>query len=350
MASEQTVGEPGTKAVAAAVVLLNYNGWKDTLACLDSLLSSERGVGLVVICDNASTDGSWQHLVQGVEQRLSWITATWQQWWGKGCQPVQQLSRDQVVAGARPDAAVVLIDNQGNWGFARGNNVGLTLALRDPALRFFWLLNNDTEVPPTTVGRLADACERRPDVGLWGGTVAYHDHPDLVQALAGGALNRRTAETRHIGAFMKVQDITFSPGLAEKVEAEMDYALGACMWATRPWMEQVGLLGEHYFLYYEEIDWALRGKRFFKLGYEPQALVLHKEGASIGTAPSGGSPLSVFHLVRSRMIFARLHLPGSHLPGVLAKTAWQAVKYLLKGRVSLASATWRGALDGLGTR
>jgi GT2 family glycosyltransferase len=263
---------------------------------------------------------------------------------------LQQLTRADVSRGVLPDARVILIDNGGNWGFARGNNVGLELALRDPALNFFWLLNNDTEVPADTIGHLAEACGRRPDVGLWGGTVIYHGQPESVQALGGGALNRRTAETRHIGAFFSSQAVQSTPGLVEQVESEMDYALGACMWATRAWVEHAGLLGEHYFLYYEEIDWALRGRRWFKLGYEPKAVVLHKEGASIGTSPSGGSPLSVFHLVRSRLIFARLHLPAWQLPSVLLKAAVQSLKYVVKRRLPLASATLRGVWAGLSAK
>lgn len=345
---------PAKGPVPVAVVLLNYNGWKDTLACIDSLLLSERGVARIIVCDNASPDGSFQHLRDGLASRRAAFSEAWRRWAGQGPgaveagqhQDLQVLTRAQVIDGAQPEARVVLIDNGGNWGFARGNNVGLELAVRDQALRYFWLLNNDTEVPATTIGHLADACDRRPDVGLWGGTVVYHGQPELVQALGGGALNHRTAETRHIGAFFDSRKVDTTPGLVSQVESEMDYALGACMWATRPWVERAGLLGEHYFLYYEEIDWALRGRRWFSLGYEPKAVVLHKEGASIGTSPSGGSALSVFHLVRSRLIFARLHLPATRLPGVLIKAAVQALKYVVKRRVPLASATLRGAWAG----
>lgn len=332
------------------VVLLNYNGWRDTLACVDSLFASTTGFTQLIVCDNGSPDGSLSHLRAGLDERVARHADVWQRWHPGSPLALARLTKSEVDAGARSNAGLVLIDNQTNIGFARGNNVGLRLALQQPGLQLFWLLNNDTEVRPDTITRLVDASTRRPEVGLWGGTVVYHAHPDTVQALGGGAMNARTAESRHIGAFTALSAVPRDDAdFVRRIESEMDYPLGASMMATRAWLQDVGLMGEQYFLFYEELDWALRGRSRYPLGYAADAWVFHKEGASIGTAPSGGSPFSVFHLHRSRLLFARLRLPKSTLLFVIGRSLWQSTKMALKRQFPQAKASVRGMWDGLTT-
>lgn len=339
----------GLSAAPLCVVLLNFNGWRDTLACVDSLFASSTGFTQLIVCDNASPDGSLQQLRAGLAERADRYAATWKRWHPGTPLRLEQTTKTRVDAGtADTNAGLVLIDNGANIGFARGNNVGLRLALRRPDLHLFWLLNNDTEIQPDTIACLARATAQRPAVGLWGCTVIYHAHPDKVQALGGGSLNARTAESRHIGAFMPLAQVApQDPAFVRRIEREMDYPLGASMLATRAWLEDVGLMGEQYFLFYEELDWALRGRGRHELGYAADAWVFHKEGASIGTAPSGGSPFSVFHLHRSRLLFARLRLPSSTLPFVILRSLWQGIKMLLKGHVPQARAAIRGTWRGL---
>ena len=65
------------------------------------------------------------------------------------------MNQTYAEAGPIPHAAqLVLIQNGSNLGFAGGNNVGLRFALRDPALQYFWLLNNDTVVQPGALSAL----------------------------------------------------------------------------------------------------------------------------------------------------------------------------------------------------
>lgn len=336
------------RAAPLCIVLLNYNGWRDTLACVDSLFASATGFAQLIVCDNASPDGSLEALRRGLAERVQQHAATWQRWHPGAPLALAELDKPAVDAGATSSAGIVLIDNQANIGFARGNNVGLRLALKQPGLHWFWLLNNDTEVRPDTITCLTAAAARRPEVGLWGCTVVYHAHPDTVQALGGGAMNPRTAESRHLGAFTPLSAVrAHDPAFVQGIEREMDYPLGASMLATRGWLDDVGLMGEQYFLYYEELDWALRGRGRHAVGYAADAWVFHKEGASIGTAPSGGSPFSVFHLHRSRLLFARLRLPHRNLPWVVARSLWQSVKMVLKRQFPQARAATRGLWSGL---
>ena len=332
-----------TKALSVGVVLLNYRGAADTLACLDSLLRSSRLPERVVIADNASPDGSLATLRAGLIAREPALREAAQRC-GSAAAPLRAWAECGPLAAGLPQAPVAwltLLDNGENRGFAAGNNPGLRLLLVEPSLSHFWLLNNDTELPPHSLAALHAVLAQRPEIDLWGGTVQYHAPPHAVQALGGGALNRRTGETRHLDAFRPADRLPPSAAEVAAVEAEMDYALGACMVASRRWLEQVGLLNERYFLYYEEIDWASRGRALgLRLGYAPELVVLHKEGASIGTDPSGGSPLSIHHLVRSRLLFVESFLPRSAWRTAVLNVCKQMLKFAIRGRWAACSATW----------
>jgi len=310
------------------VVILNWNGKTDTLACLESLLESEGVEFRVVVCDNGSGDDSLAAL------------ASWgRQHFGSG---FRQLGRAEVdVAAPAPHERFFLVDNAANLGFAGGNNVGLRWALRDAACRHVWLLNNDTVVAPDALSQVLARLTAHSDMGLCGSTLVYAHDRQTVQAWGGMAYSRWTGRTRHLGAFSRLGQLPANPAA---VEAEMACVVGASMLVRREWLETVGLLGEDYFLYYEEMDWAVRAAGRFKLGWAPRSIVFHKEGASIGTAPAGGSQLSTYYLFRSRVRFAWRFNRG-RLPLVLAFTLMDAAKLAFRARWPLARAALRGTLQ-----
>ena len=134
------------------------------------------------------------------------------------------------------------------------------------------------------------------------------------------------------------------PVTPAEVEAQLAYVNGAAMLVRRDLLERVGLMDERYFLYSEEHDWAHRSQQAgFRLGWVPQALVFHKHGATIGTASSGGSPLSLFYLYRNKLAFARRHHPW-RLWSVVPMLTWEICKFVLKGHPEKAKAAWRGLL------
>ncbi len=310
------------------VVILNWNGKTDTLACLESLLQSEGVDFNVVVCDNGSGDDSLTALAAWCQKRFGFA--------------FRQLAETEVDSSSpAPHERCFLIDNAVNLGFAGGNNVGLRWALRDAACHHVWLLNNDTVVAPDALSQVVARLTAHSDMGLCGSTLVYaHDH-QTVQAWGGMAYSCWTGRTRHLGAFSRLGQLPADP---VAVEAEMACVVGAAMLVRREWLETVGLLGEDYFLYYEEMDWAVRAAGRFKLGWAPLSVVFHKEGASIGTAPAGGSQLSTYYLFRSRVRFAWRFNRG-RLPVVLVFTLMDATKLALRARWPQAQAALRGTLQ-----
>ena len=299
-----------------AVVILNWNGWVDTLECLESVLRAEGVEGPVVVCDNDSQDNSleriraWAEGRQSVEVPKHHPLASYTH--PPLPKPVRYVEYDREMAerGGAPedhDIPLVLVRTGGNLGFAGGNNVGLRYALARPDIDAVWLLNNDTVVDSGAARALIHATVRDPTIGMCGSTLLYYDRPEVVQALGGASYNERMALPSHIGESGPLPD---DPDV-EAVVGRMAYVAGASMLVTRRFLEEVGLMEESYFLYFEELDWALRAAGRFRLGYAPDSIVYHKEGRSIGTrGAERKSALADYYFLRNRLLITRRFFPS----------------------------------------
>ncbi len=303
-------------APAVGVVLVNWNRWRDTVEVLESLLRSTVPVRVIVV-DNASADGSLDQIEAWArgelpEELASKAMARFSQ--PALAKPVK-LRRlgpgDLAAAVSGPGDGVTLIDSGGNLGFAGGNNVGLKLLLTDPAIGCFWLLNNDTVVEADAAEKLAATMAAAPGIGMCGTVVRFYWSPDTVQALGGYRFNVWTGAGKAIHDRLPAT----MPFDKAQVIAQTDFVLGASLAVSRPFLESVGLMEDDYFLYFEEIDWAVRnnrrGNRRFAIGFADGATVYHKEGGSIGSSGIKGqrSVMADYWLNRSRLGFIRRHYP-----------------------------------------
>lgn len=320
-------------------VILNWNGWRDTIACIESLLRAEPPPGRIVVCDNGSTDDS-------VQQLEAWMRAEA----GPDFSRLTRVAMGDVEESAEAPAAATpehtpprlcLVANGVNLGFAGGVNVGLRVALCERSCKFFWILNNDTVVAPAALQQALLRMSAGAEIGICGSTLVYEHDRDTVQAFGGSGYAEWSGRTWHLGALSTLAEVPADP---TAVEERMACVVGAAMLVRRELLETVGLLTEDYFLYFEEIDWAQRAAGRFRLGYAPGSVVFHKEGASIGTASGGGSPLSVYYLFRNRVRFAwRFH--RGYLATVLGTTLLDVAKLALRARWPQARAALRGTLQ-----
>ncbi len=175
-----------------------------------------------------------------------------------------------------PAAGVSVIRSGGNRGFAGGCNIGIRIAAALD-FSFFWLLNTDTVVHREALGALVDRALQDSRIGMVGSTIRYYDRPEVVQALGGASLEPSTMGSHLIGSGI---DLSAVPEEAAAVERQMVYVMGASMLASAAFVREVGLLQEDYFLYGEEIDWALRARGRFRLAYAPASHIFHKSGAT----------------------------------------------------------------------
>ena len=315
-----------TSEPRTAIILLNWNGWEDTVGCVATLLRSECKEFVIVICDNASSDDSWQQMCSWCETNVNDGFAVWE--------PERPWSGTQRIA---------LIQTGSNLGFAGGCNVGIRFVLQQTRCEYLWLLNSDTRVSPASLTYQVARMQAEPDLGLLGSTLVYDDRSDVVQCFGGYGFNFWTARVR---PFPFKPDASQPPSV-HQVERRIQYVSGASTFTTRRFVESVGLLNEQYFLYFEEIDWAVRG-RCFRMSYCPESIVFHKEGRSIGSARSASrrSPQSELWLTRNRVLFIRTYLPA-RLPVVSLWVLLVAVIRVCTGQWGTAIVLLRGLRLGL---
>jgi GT2 family glycosyltransferase len=245
-----------------AIIVLNWNGRDDTLACLASLGQLDYPLYEVIVVDNGSSDDS-----------------------------------AAAIRAAYPQ--VTLIETGDNLGYVGGNNMGLQHA-RTMGADYALLLNNDTEVAPDFLRLLVEAAEADPRIGIIGPTIYYFDRPDVIWS-AGGAIDWGWGDTRMIGVD-KVDQGQF--GLLPR---PVDFVSGCAMLIKMSSIDQMGVLDPRFFAYYEETEWCVRIARAgFKIVHVPQAKIWHK----ISPTAREASPQVHYYMTRNRLLFLKLSGAG----------------------------------------
>jgi GT2 family glycosyltransferase len=285
------------------VLILSYRNAADTIECLESVLRLEYPDFEVVVCDNASPDGALDGLLEWAQgNRPAQPAAAAMRRFSEPPLPQPVPHRVLVAPAAGPVAPgprLTFIRCAVNTGYAGGNNVGLRHILDRGDAGYVWVLNNDTVVERDALAAVVARAEAEPAVGLWGSLVRYYHEPDQVQARGGGRYRRWLGVSHYVTAVAAGGE-------------RLDYVLGAATLVSARFLREVGLMAEDYFLYFEELDWAERGKRAgFRLGVCAESVVFHKEGASTGIAkdPRAKSPFADYYVMRNRILFARRFHP-----------------------------------------
>lgn len=315
------------KSVAA--IILNYNGYNDSIACMESVLASDLPPRWVFLVDNASTDDS-------LHQFESWAkgeTAAPREASNTPPYP-KPVTLHHVIPGAANkepiNSGIVLVHNPENNGYAAGNNVGAALALEWGA-DAVWILNNDTVVEKTALGALSNRLFSKERPGLCGALVCYYHDKDTVQCQGGGKTNPWTGLSICYGNGMPVEEAKKIP--PEAIEPVMNFVYGASVMASRQFLLDVGLMDERFFLYCEEQDWGYRAQGKFDFAYASDAVVYHKEGATTGFSKTTMNSLSLWRLTRSRVLVTLKHKPLA-IPVVLASIFFAAARLFIRRGVS----------------
>ncbi len=225
------------KSPLVYIIVLTWNGKKDTLECLGSLKALTYPNYRVLVVDNASVDGT-------AEQ----------------------------VRSQFPN--VELIVNKDNYRFAGGNNVGIEYALSKNA-DYILLLNNDTTVDPNFLAELVTTAESDDQIGIVGPKMYYYTDPKRIW-YAGGKIEWWKGWISHIG----IREINSEQYCQTK---ETDFVSGCCILVKREVVEKIGILDTAYYIYGEDVDWCIRASRAgYRILYEPKAKIWHKLSVSTG--------------------------------------------------------------------
>ncbi len=337
------------------IIILNWNGWQDTLECLESVFRLDYDNYQVIVCDNDSQDDSLDHIRAWSEGKEIAVI-------DKEC-PLPEIRNNPVVkpipyvehnrqsaeSGGNVsgnEASLILIKTGHNLGFAGGNNVGLRYALQQNDFDYVWLLNNDTVVDPHCLARMVDYTSNRLDPSMCGSRLLYYDDPDTIQALGGARYNKWTGLAKSVGlnkdAHEEIEPLQY--------EQQISYIMGASWLIPKSFLAEIGLMEESYFLYNEEIDWCVRGNKY-NLCYADDAVVYHKEGRSIGSSSDKRrtSLFSDYYLFSNKLDFTFMFYPEAIITVYLV-TFVQVINRLRRGQWSKARLILNIMLEKIGIK
>ena len=263
-----------------AVVVINWNGWRDTLEALASLRASRYDAWRLIIVDNASSDGSLAHFVD---------------------------------LGPK----VTVVASTVNTGFAGGVNLGVAAAVEAKA-DYTFLLNNDATVGVDTLGALVAASRDCDDAAVLGAVVRFKDTGDL-QFFG-------STQGDYDGGPLWFRHATHLDKLTEGLIAT-DFVFGAAFFSPTRLFSRVGPFDERFFLTYEETDWCYRARRLGVSAFiATSAVVEHVGSASLG---SETSPLQAYFLMRNELLFKEKHAGWRHRSRSVLQ-CWRAIRRRFK--------------------
>jgi GT2 family glycosyltransferase len=249
------------------VVIVNWNTGDCLHNCLSSLSVAGAGisVGRSVVVDNASSDGSIEHL---------------------------------------PDLPhLVVVRNSQNVGFAAACNQGARLG----SAPYVLFLNPDTLLLPDTL-RSVLAFMESPDgtpYGICGGSVLQADGTPGLSAsrfptLANVVMSTPRLE-RLVPSWVPPRHMAANELAASQ---PVDQVIGAFFVVRRSLFDRLEGFDERYFLYYEEVDFCYRAASVGASTYLLSDAKLYHIG-NVSAKRSGG--LALFQSVRSRTVYAIRH-------------------------------------------
>ena len=319
------------------IVIVNFNNFPDTVECLESVLKSNYTCYQIFVVDNsldglsASEFSVWAQNddYKGIKTDFSRLVFPLQD---KPVSYKMVLESEFNNTHGVFDEKIIFIRAKNN-GFAAANNIVLRYILKkSPDDTLIWLLNNDTVVEKDTLYNFV-TCHNNHlnDKYIFGSKLKYYYKPNSIQAVA-GHYNKWLGKHYHIGENEaddgQYDNYNFGP---------MDYIVGASVFLPKLFPQQAGLMCEDYFLYFEEMDWVKNGIRHgYKLALVPDAVVYHKEGASIIKVNKDHRDTSVaeYYSITNRVKFIKKWEPLC-LITVLPGVGWAMLKRLLTGKFKL---------------
>ena len=285
--------------IEISIITINYNGLNDTCTFIETIPDNDKLE--VIVVDNAS-----------------------------------QNQEADIISKRFPQVKV--IKSNKNLGFAGGNNLGIKAAQG----KYLFFINNDTIFKEFNVQALIDRLKSSPDIAIACPKIRFAWGNNPIQFTGYTPLSKITVRNQAIG--FGEEDLG-----QYNIAHPTPYAHGAAMLIKREAIDQVGLMPECFFLYYEELDWSMMFTRTgYQIWYEPLCTIYHKESQATGQ----NSPLRTYYIVRNRLLLVKRNWCGitkyvsyAYLIGVVGIR--DICKNAITGKWNLLKATIQGISDFL---
>ncbi|MDV4150390.1 glycosyltransferase family 2 protein [Clostridium sp. AL.422] len=240
------------------ILILNYNGYLDTIECVDSLLNISYENFEIIIVDNKSTDDSI----------INFKKKCW-------CDNVRILELDK------------------NYGYAAGNNIGIKNAL-DNGAEYVCIMNNDVVVDKGFLDILVDEYEKDDNISIIGPAICEYYDKEYIQSTGANIIIKK-GQVPPINTGVKLKNIN-------RENIKCDYVGGACMLFSGDTINSYGYMPENYFLFFEETEWCYKIKKAGRdIVCSTKSVIYHKGSNSINKI--GG--LSKYFMERNLVIFVK---------------------------------------------
>lgn len=246
-----------------SIIILNWNGLGDTIECLESLKGITYPNYDAIVVDNGSG------------------------------------GKDVEVLREKFGNYIHIIENDKNYGFAEGNNIGARYSMGNLSPDYILLLNNDTVVEPGFLTELVEAAERDPKIGIVGGKIYLYGTNIFDSA---GSLFTNIGSGRSIGHLEE------DKGQYDSQE-EVPMITACCLLVRKEVVESIHLFDPSFFMYLEELDFTIRVRRSgYKVVYTPGSIIYHKFSQAVQRAHSHTVLFKQFHAQVNRgRILARYY-------------------------------------------
>jgi N-acetylglucosaminyl-diphospho-decaprenol L-rhamnosyltransferase len=325
-----------------AVIIVGFRNAGDVCECITALSRCNQKNFDVFVCENGG-DEAFRTLCETFDRNGSFLDNGHSQSSFLSSQVSAENKFSRVASYRLRDTGVLTVVGEAaeNLGYAGGINSWLRLLLEQPYAGF-WILNPDTLAEPDALTEMVKYA-RASGKGMVGSRIVAANDPFLVQS--------RGLRWRPVRASTEAVDINAPASLVpdiKKLENLLDAPSGASFYVTRECVEQIGLMDERYFLYFEDLDWGMRAKEKCGLGYAYLAVVRHQGGTTIGPTRKRAeqTALTVYLEFRNRVLFVKRRYPAWY-PWTVFVLTLRALEYSIAGSLGNTKMAFRGIAAGV---
>lgn len=242
-----------------AIIILNWNGWQDTIECLESLFAGTWQQFSTVIIDNGSKDNSLDKIISWAHERFEFQLYE-----------ISDVEKEKIILH-KDEFRIILIKSKENLGFAKGCNIGIKYAINADFQKIL-LLNNDTVVKLDTLQILTEFNENNPQYSVLTPLINYYNQREIVWCLGGkltftGRRHFYYYNQNEKKIYKKFKPVTFVTGCALYADIEI--------------FKKFGLLTEKFFVGEEDYHFSLLMKKNnIKMAAVTDSKIYHKVNIS----------------------------------------------------------------------
>jgi GT2 family glycosyltransferase len=286
-----------------SIIILNWNGWEDTIECLESVFQNLYPSFEVIVVDNGSKDDSIRKINDYAKGQIKLKSNFFDYVQENKPIYIKEYSEDELeILDLMKESSeksissknLIIIKNERNYGFAEGNNIGIRFALNKLNPDYILLLNNDAIVNPNFLNDLINVAEKDKHIGILGPTVYDYRNPNEIQS----------AGTKIYWSKGEIINLTPLEKKLPNEPEEVDSVIGCALLARSELFHKIGYLNKDYFAYLEETEWCVRVHRAgYKIVYVPEGKIWHKGGATSNKITG----FTLYHYTRNKFWFMKKH-------------------------------------------